>query len=56
LVNNSVGSFPGTNGELATTWWPRSLKNARKSSRSSLVVINFIKEILRATAGYSTAA
>ena len=39
LVNSSVGSSPGTSGELGTTRWPRLSKNLRKDERISLEVI-----------------
>src|SRR5262245_27400610 len=35
LVNSSVGSSPGTTGELATTWWPLDSKNFRNVERIS---------------------
>ena len=30
LVNSSVGSSPGTTGELATTWWPLDSKKLQE--------------------------
>src|SRR5262245_46021672 len=35
LVNSSVGSSPGTTGELGTTWWPLDSKNDRNVARIS---------------------
>ena len=44
LVNSSVGSLPGTRGELATTSWPCPWKNSRNAWRSSLLVMRFIRD------------
>src|SRR6478735_3772697 len=39
LVNSSVGSSPGTSGELGTTRWPCCSKYFRKDARISFAVI-----------------
>src|SRR5206468_8370526 len=39
LVKRSVGSSPGTSGELATMRWPCRSKYLRKDARISLAVI-----------------
>src|SRR5574340_845978 len=41
LVNSSVGSSPGTTGELATIWWPFDSKNFRKVERISEAFIGW---------------
>src|SRR5947209_1473843 len=39
FVKRSVGSSPGTSGELGTMRWPRDSKNLRNEDRISLEVI-----------------
>ena len=41
LVNNNVGSFPGTRELEGTTECPFFLKNSRKLARISELVIDF---------------
>src|SRR5262245_61745050 len=47
LVNSSVGSSPGTSGELCTTRWPFFLKYSRKEARISFAVIRLFYKTMR---------